>query len=107
MLRFDESAVNAVLGLDPDRESAYAVLPLEWDPAEHRPARTAAPAAGPLLPQSWERSRRVEEFPVVSAMRRATAGGRSGRPDVRPAGPPPQPPPSAGPPRRPDHTEGR
>ncbi|CAM5663605.1 hypothetical protein SAVIM338S_06840 [Streptomyces avidinii] len=95
VLRFDEPAVNALLGLDPDRESAYAVLPLEWDPAEHRPARTAAPAAGPVRARPWERSRRVREFPVLTAMRRATEGRRTWRPSAPAPGHPPVPGPAA------------
>lgn len=94
LLRFDEPAVNALLGFDPDRESAHAVLPLEWDPAEHRPARTTAPTAGAVRPRPRERSRHVREFPVLTAMRRATTGSRTAPPDAPPAGhrPVPRPP---------------
>ncbi|MBT2468154.1 nitroreductase family protein [Streptomyces sp. ISL-66] len=102
VLRFDEPAVNAVLGLDPDRESAYAVLPLEWDPAEHRPARTTVPTAGQARPQPWERSRHVKEFPVLTAMRRATAGGGTGQPHAPSAGHRPMPGPAARTVRLPD-----
>lgn len=102
VLCFDEPAVNALLGLDPDRESAYAVLPLEWDPAEHRLARTAAPPAGAVRPRPRERSRHVREFPVLTAMRHATAGSRTGRSHAPSAGRHPVPRPPEQPLRLPD-----
>lgn len=76
---FDESAVNALLGLDPGQESAYALLPLTWDPAERRAPRagTVPPsgpaAAGPGRPRPREKSRSVRHIPAPAALLRATA----------------------------------
>ncbi|GHB07313.1 nitroreductase family protein [Streptomyces termitum] len=100
-LRFDEAALNAALGLDPDQESAYAVIPLTWHPAEHRRPRTgtvppAVTAPGPARPRARERSTKVTHFPTLTALRRATAGPAGGagegerlgrEPDPTPASP--------------------
>ncbi|MEV7616367.1 SagB family peptide dehydrogenase [Streptomyces sp. NPDC089799] len=71
-LRFDEDALNALLGLDPDAESVHAVVPLDWRAADGAPARTAVPPPA-VRPAHHERSRTVRKFEAVDAVRRATA----------------------------------
>ncbi|MFG2623308.1 nitroreductase family protein [Streptomyces sp. NPDC048507] len=95
VLDFDEDAVGRVLGLDPGEESAYAVLPLAWHPGEHRaplpgtPAPAAPTGGGPGRPRAAERSRRPRGFPLLDALRSATAGRRPGAAPGAPPAPVP------------------
>lgn len=101
LLRFDPAPLDRLLGLDSDEESVFAVVPLDWaggTPAPGSAAATApesaaatatgpaaATAAGPAAPtatggsrarvryHAFERSRRVREFPAVTAVHRAAA----------------------------------
>jgi SagB-type dehydrogenase family enzyme len=87
---FDDTRVEANLGLDGDDEAAYAVVGL--------PAATPPPTAGSRPPEVLERSRRIRRSARFDALHRAARHpGAAGEPSAAPppAGPgTPLPPPS-------------
>ncbi|MER7000319.1 nitroreductase family protein [Streptomyces sp. NPDC000410] len=83
-LWFDESALNGLLGLDPDQESVHAVLPLPWGTSRRWTAPTA-PVPGAARPPHHERSRTVRDFPLARAVLRATADAPVTAPVAAPA----------------------
>ncbi|MFJ9417497.1 nitroreductase family protein [Streptomyces sp. NPDC101227] len=101
---FDQDALNALLGLDPDAEAVHAVLPLRWRVGEP-PVAPAAPVT--VRPPHHERSSAVRDFALARGVQRATAAAPAtapravtldeepvpsgavalpGGPDARPAG---------------------
>ncbi|TXJ86887.1 nitroreductase [Streptomyces lavendulae] len=95
-LWFDEPRLGRVLGLDPEEDGVFAVVPLTWATADEDDAGTADAPATPgarvrRVPD--ERSRRVLTFPTVRAIHAATLEGAADRPapgalDSAPATPP-------------------
>jgi SagB-type dehydrogenase family enzyme len=85
---FDEPALGGLLGLDPDEEGVFAVVPLRWtgDPADDAKEPAPAPEAGPesgdlsVKHADTERSRSVTAFATVKAMHDATLAGAASRP---------------------------
>jgi SagB-type dehydrogenase family enzyme len=80
-LWFDEAAVGALLGVDPDAEGVYAVVPITWAGC----ARGGGDSAGSIEPRvryaEHERSRRVLTFDMITGMQRATAAEGPDRPE--------------------------
>ncbi|WP_042370857.1 SagB family peptide dehydrogenase [Streptacidiphilus neutrinimicus] len=90
---FDETRVSELLGLDPEQEGVFAVVPLRWEPATTTTMTTTAagPAAAPAAPaaagpamrvprRDQERSRVVHRFELLEEMRRAALAGDTDRP---------------------------
>ncbi|MEV5986988.1 nitroreductase family protein [Streptomyces sp. NPDC052051] len=78
-LWFDEPRLGRLLGLAPEEDGVFAVVPLRWDgaaPAE--PAPPTPDARVDLVPH--ERSRRVLTFPTLRRIHEATAEGAADRP---------------------------
>ncbi|MET8833588.1 SagB family peptide dehydrogenase [Micromonospora sp. NPDC004540] len=72
LLGFDPAPVDRLLGFDGDRESAFAVVPLSWAGAEPAEPVGQSPDLRVRYP-AFERSRRLREFPAVTAVHRAAA----------------------------------
>ncbi|HZB48345.1 MAG TPA: SagB/ThcOx family dehydrogenase, partial [Mycobacteriales bacterium] len=91
VLWFDEPRLTGLLGLDPEREGLFAVVPLRW---EGRPD-DGDPVPGPRVRRADAgRSRTVLDFPTVRAVHASTVDP-AGRPDpaaLAAAGPGPVPP---------------
>ncbi|MFD8984418.1 SagB family peptide dehydrogenase, partial [Streptomyces sp. NPDC059564] len=107
-LWFDEERLARLLGVVPEEEGIFAVLPLEWEGDEARPV-TEVPAARPSVRhRDSERSRTVLSFDTLLRIHGATLGRAADppAPDAHgpaPAYPPPgrrsgPPPPPAPPP---------
>ncbi|MFJ3640009.1 SagB family peptide dehydrogenase [Streptomyces sp. NPDC090108] len=93
-LWFDEPRLGRLLGLDPEEDGVFAVVPLRWagapgataapgSPArEQTPAPVdSAPAAGARVRRSpAEKSRRVMTFPTIRRIHEATVEGAADRP---------------------------
>ncbi|MYR02026.1 nitroreductase, partial [Streptomyces sp. SID6139] len=82
-LWFDEPRLGRVLGLDPEEDGVFAVVPLTWEKTdEDDVGREPAPATpGARVRQvPDERSRRVLTFPTVHAIHAATLEGAADRP---------------------------
>ncbi|WKE68600.1 nitroreductase family protein [Streptomyces sp. WP-1] len=107
-LWFDEPRLGRVLGLDPEEDGVFAVVPLKWEKAEEEsageegtgrdaagkraagkeaaPPTPAPPTLAPPTPAARvrrvpdERSRRVLTFPTVRAIHTATLEGAADRP---------------------------
>ncbi|MFD7512642.1 nitroreductase family protein [Streptomyces sp. NPDC059853] len=88
-LWFDEARLQRLLGVEPEAEGVFAVVPLTW--AGEPPATAGRPGRAPVAPPAppapvavrrtdAERSRRVLTFEALSAMQRATAAGAADRP---------------------------
>ncbi|MFU8874096.1 SagB family peptide dehydrogenase [Micromonospora sp. SL4-19] len=84
LLGFDPAPVDRLLGFDGDRESVFAVVPLTWEgghPAVDGGGATRTGSAGEpaatadvrVRYPAFERSRRLREFPAVTAVHRAAA----------------------------------
>ncbi|SBT40123.1 nitroreductase family protein [Micromonospora narathiwatensis] len=89
LLGFDPAPIDRLLGFDSDRESAFAVVPLEWVGGDGGrvsatgPVDAAPPAADVRVGQpAFERSRRLREFPAVIAVHRAAAAPTVAVPDA-------------------------
>ncbi|MEU9252753.1 SagB family peptide dehydrogenase [Streptomyces sp. NPDC048270] len=118
VLWFDEDRLARLLGVAPEEEGIFAVVPLTWEGAA-RAAREDAPAAGggsageaAVRHRDVERSRRVLVFETLLRIHEATAGRAADRPapgaldpaaafpprgaDPLPLPPPPAPPTAAG-----------
>ncbi|MFF2850671.1 nitroreductase family protein [Streptomyces sp. NPDC058001] len=77
-LWFDESRVGRVLGVDPDEEGVFAVIPLTWEGARPTaPARATPPA---IPHRDSERSRTVLHFDTLQRIHTATADAATERP---------------------------
>ncbi|HEX6969069.1 MAG TPA: SagB family peptide dehydrogenase [Micromonosporaceae bacterium] len=73
-LSFDVEKLDALLGLDSEAESVFAVLPLPWEgtAAEDGPPSHTLDVPGDLITYSaFERSRTIRTFPQVIAVHRA------------------------------------
>lgn len=85
-LSFDDASLSRLVGQDPQDGGVLAVLPLPWaEPVAAAPHGPAAPprAPGPARPvriAPYCRSRRPREFPMVSAVHRATSTTEGGDP---------------------------
>ncbi|MEU3027096.1 nitroreductase family protein [Streptomyces incarnatus] len=102
-LWFDEPRLGRVLGLDPEEDGVFAVVPLKWEKADEEGAgeegtgrvaagkraagkEAAPPTLAPPTPAARvrrvpdERSRRVLTFPTVRAIHTATLEGAADRP---------------------------
>ncbi len=94
---FDEDRLGRLLGLSPQEEGVFAVVPLAWEgdrpdpageghpgPADWRspaPRGQAAAAPAPVVRYAdQERSRSVTTFPTVTSMHEATLEGAADRP---------------------------
>ncbi|GGM46848.1 hypothetical protein GCM10011608_34490 [Micromonospora sonchi] len=87
LLCFDPAPVDRLLGFDSDQQSVFAVVPVRWatdpppgtpDPAANvgtDPVAAPAPSAVDVQVRyaAHERSRRVRQFPAVTAAHRAAA----------------------------------
>ncbi|MEV6693859.1 SagB family peptide dehydrogenase [Micromonospora sp. NPDC051196] len=82
LLCFDPEPMDRLLGFDSDQQSVFAVVPLQWsaDPAGTRdPAVPTRVGDGGVTPPvqvhyaAHERSKRVQQFPAVTAVHRAAA----------------------------------
>ncbi|GAB3932235.1 hypothetical protein GCM10027614_01010 [Micromonospora vulcania] len=75
LLCFDPAPLDRLLDLDSDAESVFAVVPLNWAETAARPADEPVAAAAPVRARydAFERSRRVRDFPGVTAVHRAAA----------------------------------
>ncbi|MEO3924332.1 nitroreductase family protein [Micromonosporaceae bacterium B7E4] len=82
---FDQAALSHLLGVPPDEEGLFAVVPLTWTAAAatHAPPR-AAPATATdgasVLRRDSERSRVVLTFDALQRVHRATAESATPRP---------------------------
>ena len=81
---FDEARVGRLLGLPPQEEGVFAVVPLRWAPPAgggRAATPTPAPTAGvEVRPREHERSRRVHTFDTVERIHAATLEGAADRP---------------------------
>ncbi|MFG3585850.1 SagB family peptide dehydrogenase [Streptomyces sp. NPDC047990] len=78
-LWFDEPRLGRLLGLDPEEDGVFAVVPLRWDGAAPEvPAPPTPGAAVRRLPD--EKSRRVLSFPTLRHIHTATLAGADDRP---------------------------
>jgi SagB-type dehydrogenase family enzyme len=85
-LWFDEPRVSRLLGLEPDQDGVFAIVPLRWeDDDAGRDAAPVAPVAS-IAPGARvrrvpaEKSRRVLTFPTVERVHAATLDGAADRP---------------------------
>ncbi|MER5410458.1 nitroreductase family protein [Streptomyces sp. NPDC002769] len=78
-LWFDEPRLGRLLGLTPEEDGVFAVVPLRW-------AGTAAPTPAPATPDAFvrrvpdEKSHRVLSFPTLERIHAATLEGAADRP---------------------------
>ncbi|MCF1598314.1 SagB family peptide dehydrogenase, partial [Streptomyces muensis] len=89
-LAFDDASLSRLVGQDPRDGGVLAVLPLPWaDQGALPPHGPAAPSrdpgpdpglARPVRVAPYGRSRRTREFPMVSAVHRATSTTEGGGP---------------------------
>ncbi|RRQ75501.1 nitroreductase [Streptomyces griseofuscus] len=82
-LWFDEPRLGRVLGLDPEEDGVFAVVPLTWEkPDEDDTGKEAAPATPGARVRHVpdERSHSVLTFPTVHAIHAATLEGAADRP---------------------------
>ncbi|GAA2055071.1 hypothetical protein GCM10009757_31530 [Streptomyces cheonanensis] len=84
-LWFDEARLQRLLGVEPEAEGVFAVVPLAWAGEPRAAAGRAAGRAAEAAPVAVrrtdaERSRRVLTFDALRAMQRATAAGATDRP---------------------------
>ncbi|MFR9796948.1 nitroreductase family protein [Streptomyces sp. MS06] len=78
-LWFDEPRLGRLLGLDPDRDGVFAVVPLRWEGGPpSAPAPLSAGARVRRVPD--EKSRRVLAFPTLRRIHAATLEGAADRP---------------------------
>ncbi|WP_073835335.1 nitroreductase family protein [Micromonospora sp. CB01531] len=98
LLGFDSAPVDRLLGFDSDRESAFAVVPLDWAGAAPDAGADTAPdgsgragGSGPsgerpaevrVRYPAFERSRRLREFPAATEVHRAAAAPATPAPDA-------------------------
>ncbi|MFI9649369.1 nitroreductase family protein [Streptomyces sp. NPDC052040] len=76
---FDEARLGRLLGLDPELDGVFAVVPLRW--TDGTPGTPAPPAPGArvtLVPD--EKSRRLLSFPTLGRIHAATLEGAADRP---------------------------
>ncbi|MEY9962502.1 SagB-type dehydrogenase family enzyme [Streptacidiphilus sp. MAP12-16] len=78
-LWFDESRLSRLLGLDPEKEGLFAVVPLRWKGARAAPTVTT-PAAARVRHADQERSRTVYTFDLLERMQAAALEGATERP---------------------------
>ncbi|WP_030959261.1 SagB family peptide dehydrogenase [Streptomyces sp. NRRL S-378] len=78
VLWFDEEHVARLLGVAPEQEGVFAVVPLTWQGARE-PGHAGATGAT-TRHRDLERSRRVIEFETLRRIHRATAGRAADRP---------------------------
>ncbi|MCL2731499.1 MAG: nitroreductase family protein [Actinomycetia bacterium] len=80
-LWFDEPALGALLGLDPDEEGVFGVVPLRWA-GDDAPAPDPIGGTGAVAVRyaDQERSRSLATFETVQAMHAATVDGSDRRP---------------------------
>ncbi|MBM0278112.1 SagB family peptide dehydrogenase [Micromonospora tarensis] len=71
LLCFDPAPLDRLLDLDGDAESVFAVVPVDFGAGAARPAAVEAEVRARY--PAFERSRRVREFPTVTAVHRAAA----------------------------------
>ncbi|WP_037908435.1 nitroreductase family protein [Actinacidiphila yeochonensis] len=83
-LWFDEPRLGTLLGLDPEEEGVFAVVPLRWsgDTSSHCPDMEGVrPVGEPAVRhRDDERSRRLTVFETVTRMHAATLDGAAARP---------------------------
>ncbi|MDT0466638.1 SagB family peptide dehydrogenase [Streptomyces gibsoniae] len=78
-LWFDEPRLSRLLGLDPEQDGVFAVVPLRW--AGDTPAAPAPPApAAQVRRTPHEKSRRVLSFETLHRIHSATVEGSADRP---------------------------
>ncbi|MGF1429241.1 nitroreductase family protein [Kitasatospora sp. LaBMicrA B282] len=77
---FDERRIGQLLGMAPEQEGVFAVVPLRWQGGAGRPARPVAPESVRVRATDQERSRRVLEFETVQRVHAATLAGATERP---------------------------
>ncbi|MFJ1897459.1 nitroreductase family protein [Streptomyces sp. NPDC088115] len=81
-LWFDEERLGRLLGVDPEEEGLFAVVPLKWAESGPRRAPAPAPPAGiSVRHRDQERSRTVLTFDALRRMQAVTAGHAADRPD--------------------------
>ncbi|WP_435735397.1 nitroreductase family protein [Cellulosimicrobium sp. PMB13] len=76
VLWFDQADLSDLLGLEPDAEGLFAVVPIAWDTAEQP---SAQPGAGRVVRTDKERSKVVIEFETITKIHRATAAAADDR----------------------------
>jgi SagB-type dehydrogenase family enzyme len=78
-LWFDERRLGRLLGLSPEQEGLFAVIPLGWEGSQPAPGACALAPAGVRL-SDQERSRRVRTFEHVELIHAATLEEAARRP---------------------------
>ncbi|RKE17543.1 nitroreductase family protein [Streptomyces sp. TLI_171] len=78
-LWFDEERLGRLLGLEPDEEGVFAVVPLRWAGGPDA-AQSTEPTGAQVRAVDQERSRTVLSFDTVRRIHRATLDGAAERP---------------------------
>ena len=81
VLWFDQGDLSDLLGLEPDAEGLFAVVPIAWAGAQ-APATGGEPGRGRVVRSDRERSKVVIEFPTLTTIHRTTAAAAADRPAV-------------------------
>ncbi|MFD4024265.1 nitroreductase family protein [Streptomyces sp. NPDC058576] len=86
-LWFDEERLAALLGVDPEQEGIFAVVPLKWAGAKPGSGRPDAAAPVSVRHRDRERSRTVLAFDALLRMQAATSADATARPAPDALGP--------------------
>ncbi|MEV6472910.1 nitroreductase family protein [Streptomyces sp. NPDC051657] len=79
-LWFDEERLAELLGVDPEAEGIFAVVPLKWAGGQPTSVRRAAEAPVSVRRRDVERSRTVLTFDALLRMQAATSADAAARP---------------------------
>jgi len=84
VLWFDQEDLSDLLGLEPDAEGLFAVVPIAWhdEPAPPAAGAPREPGGGRVVRTDKERSKVVIEFPTLTRIHRTTAAAAARRPAV-------------------------
>ncbi|MFD4867099.1 SagB family peptide dehydrogenase, partial [Streptomyces sp. NPDC058412] len=81
VLWFDEERLARLLGVAPEEEGVFAVVPLTWEGGAPPAGGSGLPADVAVRHRDVERSRRVLVFETLLRVHEATAGRAAGRPE--------------------------
>ncbi|MFG2616765.1 SagB family peptide dehydrogenase [Streptomyces sp. NPDC048507] len=79
-LWFDEERLARLLGVVPEEEGIFAVLPLEWEGDDAGPVAEVPPTGAAVRHRDRERSRTVHSFETLLRVHGATLGRTADRP---------------------------